>query len=393
MKKLRCPYCYEPISLSTLHYQCYGRSPTEEGCQRGPDPVRTRWTGYGLPSWPTFAPKRPLDGWRKSGTCPKCQAVTTVRACPTCHTPLPRVIGEDKRSPRIGLIGGSSAGKTVFMTVLEHELFESIRRRFDADVQHIGDAQAGKESTTQWLEAYRHALYHDKVLPEHTRSIAGGLRPPVVLGWRRLRRLHGRMRPRSSIITFYDAAGEDMTTQDDINVQRYLDGIDALIVVLDPWQIPGAHAKITVPDKKIDAKAAPREVLGRVTERLRAHQRGGYIRIPVAVVFAKMDALFNALGPDHPLLETPPEVAGYHEPTGRATHEHVRTLLDQLGADAIDSLLRNNYTKFRYFGVSALGREPVYDLARVDSRGIQPHRVDEPLLWLLSLFGIVETVK
>ncbi|WP_236791459.1 zinc ribbon domain-containing protein [Amycolatopsis sp. GM8] len=392
MNKVTCPYCYEPISLAKLHFQCYGRSPVGEGCQRIQDETRERWTGYALPSWPTFPPPRGLAGRRKSAVCPLCQGIATVRACPTCHTPLPKVIGEDRRSPRIGLIGGKSAGKTVFLTVLEHELFESIRRRFKADVQHIGDSQAGMASTGQWLKAYQQALYHDKVLPNQTPSAARGLRPPVVLSWRQRRRHYGRVRPRSSIITFYDAAGEDMTTQDQINVQRYLDAVDALIVVLDPWQLPGAHARITVPTKA-DPDATPVEVLSRVTERLRYHERGGYIRIPVAVVFAKMDSFFAALGEDHPLLDRPREAAGYDEPMGRATHEHVRKLLDGLGADAIDTLLRNNYKRYRYFAVSALGREPDYHRDAVAAAGVHPHRVDEPLLWLLSLFRIVDQVK
>jgi hypothetical protein len=48
-----------------------------------------------------------------------------------------------------------------------------------------------------------------------------------------------------------------------------------------------------------------------------------------------------------------------------------------------------NYSAFRYFAVSALGAEPDYRRATVDEAGVQPFRVEEPLLWLLSRFDVV----
>lgn len=53
-------------------------------------------------------------------------------------------------------------------------------------------------------------------------------------------------------------------------------------------------------------------------------------------------------------------------------------------ASDIDVHLRLNYSDFQYFAVSALGAEPDYDQGRVDPGGVRPHRVEDPILWLLA---------
>ena len=39
--------------------------------------------------------------------------------------------------------------------------------------------------------------------------------------------------------------------------------------------------------------------------------------------------------------------------------------------------------------MSALGAPPDYAAAAVDAGGVQPFRVEEPLLWLLHRFGVI----
>jgi hypothetical protein len=102
-----------------------------------------------------------------------------------------------------------------------------------------------------------------------------------------------------------------------------------------------------------------------------------------------MDAFYPVLGPDHPLWRPAVSPAGYDDEIGLNTHEQVRALLHEYGADDIDALLVNNYSTFRYFAVSALGAAPDYGTDVVDRAGVQPFRVEEPLLWLLTRFGVL----
>ena len=74
-------------------------------------------------------------------------------------------------------------------------------------------------------------------------------------------------------------------------------------------------------------------------------------------------------------------------------HEHLKTLLIDWEGDDILRHLELSYEKFRLFGVSALGAEPDYQHQKVNSQGIRPFRVDDPILWLLADRGFVAKRK
>jgi hypothetical protein len=215
---------------------------------------------------------------------------------------------------------------------------------------------------------------------------------PLVLQWRQPRRRLARDGHTTTTLSFYDAAGEDMTTQEFVNGQAYLAAADALIILLDPFQLPGARDRIAVPESSRKDAEPPLDVLTRITQLLRTNNglsARRRIPVPVAVVFSKIDAFFRLLGDGHPLLEKPEEGPYYDEAYGRDTDEHVRALLTELDADDIDAHLRAHYKTSRYFVVSSLGAEPDYGHKRVDPGGVRPFRVDEPLLWLLSRSDVI----
>jgi hypothetical protein len=113
------------------------------------------------------------------------------------------------------------------------------------------------------------------------------------------------------------------------------------------------------------------------------------IRIPVAVAFVKVDALFPILGDNSPILRLPATRPSYDDDDGLAVHEHVRSLLYAWGADDVDAHLASNYTRYRYFAVSSLGAPPDYGRFTVDRAGVRPFRVEDPLLWLLGFSGTI----
>lgn len=395
MTTVACPYCYQRIDPAKLRFQCTGRpAPGRTRCARSVDEEREKMTGFGLESWPTFAPpesRNPLP--QRLAPCPACHGVSGIRACPVCRTPLPANFA-DSRSPLIGMVGGKDAGKTVYTTVLAHELRHNIRRRFAADIWFAGDQQGGPGSVSDWLKDYEQSLFDKKTLFEATAGARDGLKVPLVLQWRQPgRNLIGRETHRTTTLSFYDAAGEDMTSQEFVNAQAYLASADGLIVLLDPFKLPGAHNRITVPESSRQDAEPPFNVLTRITELLRtSHGISAQRKIdtPIAVVFSKIDAFFRMLGDGHPLLRQPDTGPFYNEANGRDTDEHLRALLTDLGADDIDTHLRSHYKKFRYFAVSSLGAEPDYVLKTINPGGVLPFRVDEPLLWLLGLFKIIE---
>jgi hypothetical protein len=388
--RIACPYCYHLIDPGKLAYQCLGRGvPGGPRCAKREDERRRQLTNVRTAAYPTF-PGDPR-GRARTAACPHCGGRTGLRACPACHTPLSSIFASS-RSPLVGMVGGKGAGKTVYLSVLHHELRTTVRRRFHADIRLSGDQQGGAGSPRQWLEDYEEQLFTHGRLFEQTPGTLNGQRAPVVIEWRQPKRRLGMQTFGTTVLSFYDAAGEDLTTQDRAHTQAYLGVANGLMLLLDPWQLPGARDRIDIPASIVRQAEPPLEVLNRITELLRVSHRvkaSRRVKVPLAVVFAKMDAFFPVLGGNHPLLTRPAAVPGYAETAGQDTHEHVRALLHEYGADDLDAHLMHNYATFRYFAVSALGAAPDYAAREVDAGGVQPFRVEEPLLWLLSGFGVI----
>lgn len=386
--KLACPYCYHRIDGSRLWFQCTGRGgPGRDGCQRSVDEARRRETGFNEASLPSFPPpgRLPLPAARQAN-CPTCGSLSGIRACPCCHTPVSANFG-DSRSPLIAMVGAKGTGKTVYLTTLAHELRTGLRRRFDADVRMISGPANFSIDT----------MFREGALFEQTRAARGGRSEPIVFEWRRQVKVAGILpRFQTTYLSFYDTAGEDLTNLATVHDLTYLGAADALILLLDPFMIPQARDLIKIPSTAVRSNELTVDVVNRVTEKLRASHGispRSNIKMPVAVAFAKIDAFFKILGEDHPLVRPPAPSVAYDEEAGQQTHEYVRAMLHEWGADDIDMHLRLNYSNFRYFAVSSLGAEPDYELAPTEKAiresGVQPFRVDEPLVWLLSRFDIV----
>ena len=117
-----CPYCYEEISGRQLWFRCTGRiSRSGKRCAPQVDAVLRARTGFTGALPPAFA----ADGRRDEASCPECEGETRIRICPVCHSRLP-VHFAKVGSRLIVPVGAKEAGKTVFMTVLVHELMHQI---------------------------------------------------------------------------------------------------------------------------------------------------------------------------------------------------------------------------------------------------------------------------
>jgi hypothetical protein len=135
----------------------------------------------------------------------------------------------------------------------------------------------------------------------------------------------------------------------------------------------------------------PYNVLQRITEMLKAGHRDRPVRKPLAVVFTKLDALWRDFPEGSALRRSEPSGAGCDELDSLDVHRHVQALLHDWDGRQIDQYLQHNYRRFRYFGVSALGAIPTPD-KRV-SAVIQPYRVADPILWLLSKAHMLPVIR
>ena len=386
-----CPFCFRRIDSSHLAYQCAGRGNIE--CKKEEDETRRRLTGSQLETYPTFLPP---PGRGASTNCPTCGGPAKRRACPDCHTALP-IDFVDSTSPMIGLVGAKGSGKTVLMTVLVKQLREVVGLRFGADIRIATDNPDGLQGLTDYQASRELPLYSEGTLPTGTaqQGTAGRQHTtPVVLRWRQeSARLMRGQALRSTVLSFVDTAGEDLNDLDTAFTLEYLSVCDALMITLDPFALPGARARLRLPSEAVQVgDDVPLDVVSRITELLRTeHQikNKRKIKLPVALVFTKIDAFYPGLDRYNPIMAKPSGLPAYQDADGRTVHEHMLALMHEWNAADIDMHMRLNYSDYRYFGVSALGAEPDYRGNAVAPGGVQPHRVEDPVLWLLSKTGTV----
>jgi hypothetical protein len=384
-----CPFCFRKIDSARLAYQCVGRGNVE--CKKSLDEERRRLTGSLVETFPTFVLE---TGHGTAPPCPTCGGKSPRRACPRCHTALPSDFA-GSRSPMIGLVGAKGSGKTVLMTVLVKQLREVVGRRFGADIRIATDNPDGHRGLLDYQENREVPLYNGGKLPPGTQQ--QGLRghaTPVVLRWRReTARLVGGQALQSTVLSFVDTAGEDLNDQDTAFTLEYLSVCDALMITLDPFALPGARSRLNLPEQAIKVgDDVPLDVVSRITELLRVEhgiKARKRIKLPVAIVFTKIDAFYPLLDRQNPIMARPVAVPGYQDADGQLVHEHMLALLHEWHADDIDNHMHLNYANYRFFGVSALGAEPDYASYAVAPGGVQPHRVEDPVLWLLSKAGMV----
>jgi Double-GTPase 2 len=394
--RIYCPYCYEEVSRRQAWFRCTG--PVSRGGQRcAPeiDPVLRDRTGFGGAVASAFA----ADGRDDAAVCPKCQGETTIRICPVCHSRLPVHFGK-VGNRLIVPVGAKESGKTVFMTVLVHELMHQAGQRFNAAL-----TGADEHSRHRFASDYEQPLYRQlrllapttgdqaplvfRFTTERHRARAGRLGQAGLFG----KGVSGHGDPQRTLLSFFDTAGEDLRSQQSIEQNvRYLGAADGVVLLLDPLQMRGARERAApgtlLPDLTEDEPAI---VLENVTDLLLS-SRGGRpdkrIGRPLAIVFTKMDALMHDLKETSPLRRSPPDQPYFDERDSLEVHTEIQRLLARWDGTRIDQIAQHNYSQYRYFGVSALGETPTED-NRVSARGIRPYRVADPILWILAQFGIV----
>jgi hypothetical protein len=398
-RRMCCPYCYEDISRRPPWFRCTGQlSAAGQRCAPSPDPALRDRTGFGGALPPAFAALR----GGAAAECPQCGGPTSVAVCPVCHSRLPvhfRQVGSHLIVP----VGAKEAGKTVFMTVLVHELEHRAGEQLNAAIGGADDF-----TRHQFPGEYEGPLYREGRLPAPTPRAAGATnRPPFVFGFatgrsrsrllaaaRARAGLRGQPDPRRALLSFLDSAGEDLRTQQSMedNV-RCLGAADGILLLLDPLQLPTAR-EMAEPGTRLPVQGHgddPLTVLQNLTGILqagRSEATGQLIDRPLAIVFTKMDTLLPSLPESSPLRRPPPRAPYFDEQDSLAVHSQISALLDRWHGSKVDRAARLNFRTYRYFGVSALGETPTGD-NRVSARGVRPYRVTDPLLWLLGQFGVI----
>ena len=370
MKKFTCPYCYGVHDLVTSGLKCsYNIPGRSDKC--------------------VTTVVKDKDGWIPNQDKPKCFKCTAARKSIYCNVvnkevPTDYLSGENLS---IALLGAKASGKSNYIGVLVNEIRKKMTSSFNCTLS----LSCSEESKEYYDRHYYEPLFkHGRVVEATSQDEI----PPLIFP---LRFLDNKNRiTKVAALSFYDTAGENLDSTDDILVSnRYIPNAHGIILLLDPLQIPAIReklqGKIPLPAQNTDAT----EILSRVVQNIRDVKNiKGTIKTPIALVFTKIDALEeNDILPEGSCLREESE----HLRRGmfvQSDFENVniemKDILENWVDNELEQLLKN-FQKYALFGLTSLGGVPNGE--KLSTTKINPRRVLDPLLWLFAENKYIKTVK
>jgi hypothetical protein len=292
------------------------------------------------------------------------------------------------------MLGVRGSGKTVMLTVLSKELQTNVARRLDAVIDPIGDSPLLRTLENQRKEFDA----GQATLPSQTQSGQSGIRDPAVFSLElSAKNAIGLNHSVATVFSFLDTAGESLGTSNSARDVHYLAATNGVVLLLNPFAFDNNKQKgLQRGLNPADLEVEPRTVLRNITEVLREHEHlkaNRKIDKPVAVVLGMIDAFYDDVPADSPIRRPSPSEPWFDEAESEEVHEYVAGLIAKWGGEDLLRHLDQNYEHYRFFVASALGAEPDYRTRTTSSRGIQPHRIAEPLLWMMARRGLVSVKR
>lgn len=379
-----CPFCFNRFELSQTPFRCVGASCFEE------DKVRQAVWGDGA------ALKKVIEAdgkYHDRATCPTCKRESVKRLCPHCHMELPAEFG---RHPRLvfAMIGAKNTGKSHYLAVLIEQIRKNIGPDLDILLEPLND-----ETRKRFDEGFRKTVFDDKKVIAVTFGAGSNITIKKPLAYS----LTFSSRDRRGVptidrvvyLSFFDTAGEDMTTTDTMEAHhRYIASADGVILLFDPLQLPSVRASLPQGTPMM-VDPAP-EMMMQVVERtikLIQDARGvsatQQLETPIAVAFSKFDAVEPLCDPSFGVLQNSACRGGFNVADHRQVSLEMQGLLLQWNCMDLLQLVQTRFKHHAFFGLSALGCNPHGD-GRIPR--VLPRRVEDPLLWLLHQHRYVKSV-
>lgn len=381
MSKFSCPYCYEMHSENDCIYKCFysilgAQQKCKFGFEKNPDGT---------------VPKKTLP------KCLKCDHAALKIYCPHQKDgDVYQKYGFDLEIPKsctekvnysIAMLGAKGVGKTNYIAVLVEEIKQKMSKSFECAFN-----ASNEQTKLTYEEKFYSPIYRKGITPPATDT---GIIPPLIYSLDIMDPKSYKI-IKSVTITFYDTAGEDLNDLSKMTAEKgYIANADGIIVLLDPLQIPSIRAKLQGKVSLPAVNADTADIIERVIQVFKDVKKvRGNIKVPLALAFSKMDVLakYDVLPIDSCLRDESEhlEKRAFVKSDFDNTQHEMETLLDNFIVGDMEQKIRM-FSQHAYFGVSALGANPEKNV--IPEGGVQPHRVLDPLLWLLAQNKTVKTIK
>lgn len=311
-----------------------------------------------------------------SPACEQCGEVMSLRVCPDCGFEMEA--GELLRELLpVTIIGSSGCGKSNFIAVMIDQLRSQMCKVYGCTLYPTG----GDRTMDYYAREYRRPLYEQGVcVPTTEQEDINPLTYTLLFADEK-----GKGGSKSVGLAFYDSCGKKLENQHDMSAHnRSLYSSGGILFLLDPSQLPLIKEARKAGKMPIVASDT-QELLLRMVHLIRTGLSvpdGKKIDIPIAVCLTKLDTLSPHLDPaslvgdstrhlSRPMLNAA-DLSG--------CNLEVQSLFESWGGGEIVRHVRSQFANYSFFGISSLGGQPgsQNEVVRVN-----PHRVLDPLLWLL----------
>ena len=335
--------------------------------------------------------------------CPECKKDVSLMQCPFCGTNLPPAYETFDEYRAVTLVGPKQVGKTVFLTVLTHEMTQggihSFVREFSTSVNI--NTQFMNTLNKNYVNLYNDKENERKVL-EYTKT---GDQRPLVLELKNT--AHGT----SLALVIYDTPGElygVIDKNDEVNrppISNYLRKSDGILFLIDPLQLPSVRDVISIPESSLPMDNGDliynnmfKTILTQISACIRVDKsnvtKDNKINKKMAVVLMKFDVLMKApqnnaeaaiiFGPDSIPVNVSRDPSDSPADWLSKINYISQDLEDRFINIHVSDLgysLRAEYMDFKFFPTSALGENPNgLKLSHVP----MPFKIYDPFVWLLS---------
>ena len=374
-----CPYCMQKLKLGNMKFFCVPDEDNRHEVRLSlADRIKNR-----LPVC-------------KRNFCRNHGLTIREASCRNCGESLPPQILFHDKFLSFCAVGVAGAGKSSYLTTLVHELkYSGLPWILQAmDVETTTRSQINEQNV---YEA-RHCL----------KGTEAGVAPKPQL-WTIMDNTSKGEKIPTYALAIYDGAGEDCEHIDytplDSKISLYLSGARMLLIMFDPLLLSSVRSEIRyetlnasmATERQTSAPANMVNMVNSLSNYIRRHcniSPGKRIDRRAAVVITKLDALtemVNGFSSDSTILKESPHVKnlGFVDSDSKMVDLEIRDWLTRQGETAFLGAIDANFKDVRVFGVSSFGRPP--DIHKRLAR-VRPHRVLDPLMWMLAGENIVPTI-